>query len=535
MNPVYFISSSFFKDYLAQNEKLEPFFAHKLYPNWQQVSKSVCASYPQHKVLQILEQQNRPYADSAMLKNMEALKSGNGVAIVTGQQLGLGISPLYIIYKTLTAIKCAKQYAKQDPHHKYIPIFWLEGEDHDFAEVNHFNIPAENGVLKRFALNEVEGQEQFSVNKRKLGAEIETVLSQLKDALPNTLFTESLFKKLEGLYQKDSNWLYTFKAHIQTLFKGSGLLFFNAGAKEVKQQSKPFFKGLIRKNSSVVQALSKQTLALQQAGYKPQVNIQQDRAYIFLNWQNRGRQALLRTAKGFMLKDDEEHFSENALLQLLEEKPEWFSSTVLTRPLWQSWLLPTVSYVGGAAEVSYWGQLNTAFNVLGLQMPHVQPRHSITLVEPKIKSLLKKYNINPATIEKNRATFIKNYFWQGPAGAVSAHFKTFIEQKEQHKKQSKQWVEQIDPTLSGPLDKTYNVVEKAFIEFEKRLLKQIKFREILITSHLEKIHSSLLPEGKLQERSISALYFENKYGPEWVLRLLDNLPDQFDQHHILEV
>ena len=40
----------------------------------------------------------------------------------------------------------------------------------------------------------------------------------------------------------------------------------------------------------------------------------------------------------------------------IESEPHQFSANVLLRPVVQDYLLPTLAYVGGAAEIAYFGQ-----------------------------------------------------------------------------------------------------------------------------------------------------------------------------------
>lgn len=56
--------------------------------------------------------------------------------VVGGQQAGLLTGPLYTIHKVISIVLLAKQQeaALNVP---VLPVFWIAGEDHDFAEINH--------------------------------------------------------------------------------------------------------------------------------------------------------------------------------------------------------------------------------------------------------------------------------------------------------------------------------------------------------------------------------------------------------------
>ena len=99
----------------------------------------------------LLEQNEKWGADEAVRENIEALRSPKTAVVVTGQQVGLFLGPLYTIYKTLSTIQLASRLSRETGD-RVVPVFWLGGEDHDFEEVQtaHF---LENEALVSFTYN----------------------------------------------------------------------------------------------------------------------------------------------------------------------------------------------------------------------------------------------------------------------------------------------------------------------------------------------------------------------------------------------
>ncbi|MDR4436621.1 bacillithiol biosynthesis protein BshC, partial [Bacillus tequilensis] len=73
---------------------------------------------------------------------------------------------------------------------------------------------------------------------------------------------------------------------------------------------------------------------------------------------------------GFLIEKDHGRFVINELnlewtpdelFTHMEEKPERFSNNVVTRPLMQEYLIPTLAFIAGPGEINYWGELNQAF------------------------------------------------------------------------------------------------------------------------------------------------------------------------------
>ncbi len=67
-----------------------------------------------------------------------ALARPGTTCIVTGQQVGIFLGPLYTLHKAATAVARARWLVERTGC-PCIPVFWLQTEDHDWAEVAHFD------------------------------------------------------------------------------------------------------------------------------------------------------------------------------------------------------------------------------------------------------------------------------------------------------------------------------------------------------------------------------------------------------------
>ena len=88
---------------------------------------------------------------------------------------------------------------------------------------------------------------------------------------------------------------------------------------------------------------------------------------------------------------------------------ECFSPNAIFRPVVQDYLLPTVAYFGGPAEIAYYAQSQVLYEKLLGRMPVILPRADFTLVDPKAIRILKKYGLQAEDA------------WQGQAVAAEAH------------------------------------------------------------------------------------------------------------------
>src|SRR6202035_3076652 len=92
-------------------------------------------------------------------------------------------------------------------------------------------------------------------------------------------------------------------------------------------------------------------------------------------------------------KSGDRSWTRDEALRLAEDSPETLSPNALLRPVVQDYLLPTVAFSAGSAEISYLAQSEVAYqHVLG-RMPVVLPRADFTVLDAKADKLLQKYQL----------------------------------------------------------------------------------------------------------------------------------------------
>src|SRR6185503_11736265 len=109
-------------------------------------------------------------------------------------------------------------------------------------------------------------------------------------------------------------------------------------------------------------------------------------SFVFL-LENGKRLALRRTG------DEYVHNSRRFTSQELMARGASLSPNALLRPVIQDSMLPTVSYIGGPAEVAYLAQSEAIYRVLLKRMPVAMPRTGFTLIDAKTEKLMKRYAV----------------------------------------------------------------------------------------------------------------------------------------------
>src|SRR5699024_5175883 len=89
-------------------------------------------------------------------------------------------------------------------------------------------------------------------------------------------------------------------------------------------------------------------------------------------------------------KNEEVMKSTEEMYDMANNAPWRLSTNVVTRPIMQELLFPSLAFVAGDGEISYWGALKSAFETVGIKMPPVVPRLSFTFITERISKLLYK-------------------------------------------------------------------------------------------------------------------------------------------------
>src|SRR6266487_5996585 len=116
-------------------------------------------------------------------------KGGGEVLVVTtGQQPALFTGPLYTFHKALSAIALA-QRLERERGVPVVPVFWVAGDDHDFAEANHAWVLGRDNEPVKIVLRERPHEApQLPLFREPCGQEIVAALAQLRDGTPETEF-----------------------------------------------------------------------------------------------------------------------------------------------------------------------------------------------------------------------------------------------------------------------------------------------------------------------------------------------------------
>ncbi|HEY6951925.1 MAG TPA: bacillithiol biosynthesis BshC, partial [Bacteroidota bacterium] len=241
--------SRLFVDYVTDYEKVRQFYNGNPQDNndWRRVLREVTGrSIDRSEISNILSRQNRDFhCGVKSLANIDLLRDDNCVAVITGQQVGLFTGPLYTIYKAITAIKLSERLAHDFPDYKFVPIFWLAGEDHDFEEVSNVSVYNAAGELVRldYRSSDKEAGTNFgAVGEIELDESIKDLFHTMEEILVPTEFKQKVLELFRTAYQPGMTFNKAFVHLMNVLLEDSGLIFLDSNDAELKMLLRPVFQ-----------------------------------------------------------------------------------------------------------------------------------------------------------------------------------------------------------------------------------------------------------------------------------------------------
>lgn len=543
--------SNLYLDYITGDEeeqkKLKPFF-NAFFKDNEDFFKvidekirnySTSRYFDKNILIDILKRQNVTFGgDDSTAANIELLKSDDTFAIVTGQQVSLYTGPLYTIYKTITAVKLAKNLKERFPQFNFVPVFWLEAEDHDLEEANHIYLIDKQNELVRvgFESEDNSGEENSKRNTKPVGSirfdeMINSINEQLRSNLLDTDFKEKLMQLISTSYNEGNDFRTAFALTMNTVFRNYGVVFIDPSDPEVKRLLAPVFEKELTSSPKLCESLITTSAELEK-NYDLQVKPKVINLF-FLHNENR----LLiepRDENRFALKNSKRRFEKEEILNVLQESPELFSPNVVLRPICQDYLFPTVAYVGGPGEISYFAQLKPAYEHYDITMPVIFPRASVSIIEGKISKFMNNFNV------KFEEIFLRNVLVSKVVEKLSEvkveeEITKYQDELNKMFYDMKNMTAKVDQSLLNIVDNMKEKTRQNIEQFKQKLINAQAKKSDNTTAQIDKVTNNIFPEHTLQERTLNIAYFLNKYDDAFIKKLFHEIDELNFNHQVIEM
>jgi len=464
--------------YLVEPERVLPLFARDYRdPRGLKRLAQQQRARPRPPLGAILSAYNRDVGGSVE----NAARLDDALCVVSGQQAGLLFGPAYTTYKLFTCINAARTL-ETELGTPVVPVFWVETEDHDWEEVNRFDLPG---------------------RRLKLDAAVEPgtpVAGVEADAAP---FLAAVRAELGG---EDAAWGIVApergvaRWHVRNLARlveGSGVVFLEP---HLLREPMRAFAGRIAASAEAIDDSLRADTGFPRRLEPP------DGAYLFDAGDGRRR----RAPRGAPV-------------------PFAWSSDVAARVLVQNAALPALMAVCGPSEIQYWAQLNGAHEALGVPMPAVLPRNAATLVEAgpfrdaaRLGLGLEELVLgttSPPEIPRDR-------------DPVAARLSGLATEARELLSALEAGTLPLPANTEKPFRRTVTRLEEDLARLAGRLDEARADAEGVGRQRYERLLEALRPRGTLQERVYSLFPFLARQGPGLAARLREAF-DPFEFGHYL--
>jgi bacillithiol synthase len=446
----------------------------------------------------------------ATQRNLDRLENG-AVAVVSGQQVGLFGGPAYSLYKALSAIRIAEELSEAGI--PAVPVFWMATEDHDLDEVRHVSW-FDRGKLTRFELA-AEGVPGRPVGQVALGAAVEELTKKAAELLAGP-GSPILAKSIADAYRPEETYGSAFGKLFSQVFAEYGLILLDPLEPRLHRIAAPVYRKALEDRDALTEKLLQREKDLEAAGFAAQVKVTAKSTLLF-RMKDGLREGIVAANGKF--KAGANSWTREEILALLDTEPETLSPNALLRPVVQDFLLPTVGFLGGPAEISYLAQSEVVYRHILGRMPVICPRADFTVLDAKADKLLQKHHLCIENIWAGPQELRKRLESVSLPKGLARDFDKKKAQIETTLAKLGEEVGKLDPTLSGAVETAKNKMTFQLEKLREKTGRALDERAGVIAEHVEFLENLLYPNRALQSRELCFLPLLAQWGLEGLKEL----------------
>ncbi|MBU0508754.1 bacillithiol biosynthesis cysteine-adding enzyme BshC [bacterium] len=485
---------------------------------------------PWRELADLLEQGGKRYGvPETTLARLSTLREGKAVMVVTGQQVGYLGGPFYTFLKAYHATRLAARLEKELAR-PVLPLFWLEGEDHDLEEVRDAHFFDRNGELQTLRFEppeEISGYEvgRYAVNADRHIAQLaeasgevnEDGVALLREAYSQTTLSDGMGRLLA-----------------RTL--GSrGLLIVEGMEPELKRMAAQLWEKVIAGGRRLGEILETRSSELRANSWSAILSPTPDAYLFYLTGEDHVRASLTYEGEVRHPSGKTERFEKEALLRVARDASERISPKAALRPLYQDFVLPTIAYVAGPGELDYQAQIAPFYRELEVTSPVLFPRMSVTLLDERAARAVEKSGISiERLLTEEQHVLARELVHEQNEGRAEELFASARREIEEVFARIKKEIAEIDPTLEGAAQTGAGKSLHPLEQLREKAERALKQKHGTLLARLEKALLLVKPQDQLSERVLGTGYRLVKLGEKALLELLDSLSDE-QQHQVVSV
>lgn len=462
--------------------------------------------------------------DSAADRRVVEVARADGFFVATGQQAGLFGGPLLTVYKALSAARLA-EYLSEKLGVPVAPLFSVASEDHDWLEANHTHVvDTENRLVKLEVSRGTEGEGTEApdppIHRIPLGDDVETAIEEMAQSLPDSEHTGFVLKLLRDSYRPGRSLADAMRSLLTDLLKDFGVVTLPMSDPYTKEATRELLWASWEGRAREVEELRGRTGDLEAEGYEAQVPVLEATTNLFVEGRL-GRDRVLWKDSVAELRRSGERLEESELKGLIDAESSRVSPGALLRPVAEARAYPVIAHVVGPSEIAYLAQSQVLFDGHGIPAPVVVPRSSFRLIEPKVRRVLEKYELEPDSFTGDTSQHINRLIKEQTPDSIERSLTELRGAVGEALESLERTVVDYDPGARSAVGSGKAAVFGSIDELESKLVARVKEKNRVMQQQLEKVAVNLQPQGTAQERVLSVHPYLARYGPELLRRVYD--------------
>jgi bacillithiol biosynthesis cysteine-adding enzyme BshC len=487
-------------DYIGQHKNLAGFYGH--FPSTEGFKKAVEErkkfKTDRGRLVDAIRQTHsgKPMS-SLQSRNLEALSRENTFTVCTAHQPNIFSGYLYFIYKTLHAVSLAEELNKQITDAHFVPVFYIGSEDNDLDELSQVNLDEQK---LRW-----ETKQTGAVGRMKVDKGLIALVHRIEGRLGVEPHGSEILEIINDSYTEGVTIAEATFRLLNHLFSDYGLLVLQPDRASLKEQMIPLFRDDL--NTHLPYHLVERSRAELSKSYKVQVNPREINLFYL---EDGSRQRIVKKDQQFIIDGTNKQFTQEEMMQELDNHPERFSPNVVLRGIYQETILPNIAFIGGGSETAYWLELKSLFDHYQVPFPVLVLRNSYVLMSESQEKMLLK------TGWKLEDLFHADFDLMNRLVKEKSDHKLSLEQEISVAKQFYGTIRANATAIDKTLEKHVLAIEKKALthlqNLEKKMLRAEKRKFEAEHRQLQKLKSELFPNNGLQERVENILPYYAKYG-----------------------
>ena len=447
----------------------------------------------------------------AIEPQIDRLRDPGVLVVTTGQQPALFTGPVYTVYKALSAAALASRLeARWD--RPVVPVFWVAGDDHDWAEARSVSWLGDGDTLVTAALRERSASEPMRPLWREpLGNEVTQALELARTTFPRTPHRDATLAWLARHFVPSATVAAASAAALAELLAPFGIVCLDATHPAAKRSAARHVMKALGLAADLDRDLGRRATELVSEGRDPGIAVGDGATLVMLE-SEQGRDRLVLDAGRYVTRRSGERFTLDDLHRIAADTPERLSANVLLRPAIESALLPTVAYCAGPGELRYLPLAKPVFERMRLHRPEPVPRWSARVIEAHVERTARKFGVSIAELADPSV----NVLARAASGLVPDTARRTSDSLRRALEAEYEGLAReaiaIDPTLERPVAGALGRSLDALARVERKLARAIRRRHAIELGQLERARDSLLPGGAPQERVLTAASFLGRHG-----------------------